>query len=140
MKKGDSCESSWCTNLSLLLARLVVGGVFVYAGVTKLGMIEGVTGMLTESGFPMPGLMAWLLALGELVGGAAVILGFMTRYAAGILAFIMVVAIATVHNNLFSSPEGWQGAMAAVGFLGASLALMGSGGGKWSLCCKCKMN
>jgi putative oxidoreductase len=69
----------------------------------------GVTGMLGSMGFPLPGVLSVVLMAVEFLGGAALVLGFLTRWAAGLNAFDMVVAILFVHlKNGFFSPGGFE--------------------------------
>ena len=56
---------------------------------------------------PAPAVTSALVAVVELLGGAALILGFLTRWAAALNGFDMVVAILLVHlKNGFFSPMG----------------------------------
>lgn len=68
----------------------------------------------------------------EFFGGIALVLGLLTRPAALVLAFTMLVAILTVHigNGLFISNNGYELGLA---LLAGSLALTFQGGGRWSL-------
>ena len=53
------------------------------------------------------GLSAWLVALTEFLGGAALLAGVLTRWAAVPLSFTMVVAILAVHlKGGFFAPAG----------------------------------
>lgn len=112
--------------------RISVAAIFIYAGSMKLGDMEMVAGMLGSMGFPAAVFFAWVLALTELIGGIAVLLGLLTRWAAGLLAFTMVVAILTAHLS-----GTFQEAIPAIALLGSSLGLLGVGGGKWSVYGEC---
>jgi putative oxidoreductase len=78
-----------------LLARVVVGVVFVATGWGKLHDLESVVSFFRQLGIPTPELQAPFVATVELVGGALVLLGFGTRIASILLAGTMLVAIAT---------------------------------------------
>lgn len=75
-----------------LVARLVVGYVFMLTGWTKLHhlpvMIENFKGW----GIPFPEIMTPFVAGVECFGGLFLILGLFTRIAGGMLAGVMVVA------------------------------------------------
>jgi putative oxidoreductase len=136
MKDGTCCTS--CTDKGLLIGRIIVGGVFIAHGVMKLQGIDGFASNLegTLGGASMA--VAWIVAILELLGGVGILLGIWTKIFAGVLAVIMIGALALVHNDLFSSKEGFMGAGAALGFLAATVILAGTGGGKYSLGkCKC---
>lgn len=84
---------------ALLVARVAVGVFFVVHGYDKFfgeGGLEGFSAMLTNFGFPMAGLLAFLVAFAELFGGLAVLVGVMTRFWAFWLAVISFVAWWTV--------------------------------------------
>ena len=117
-------------DLALLIVRIVVGLVFFMHGWQKFFMIgiEGVGGFFGSLGIPAAGLMAVLIALLELLGGLALILGIGTRIAGILLAANMFVAFLLVHraNGFFVSDGGYE--LVLLLFAGAvALALSGAG-------------
>jgi putative oxidoreductase len=89
--------------------RVVVGSVFMAHGIQKFFMfgLHGVAGAFGSMGIPVPAVTSVLVSVVELLGGAALILGFLTRWAAALNGFDMVVAILLVHlKNGFYSPKG----------------------------------
>jgi putative oxidoreductase len=88
---------------------------------------HGVQGMMTGLGIPLPAVSAAILITVEFVGGLLLIAGLLTRYAAGLNAIDMVVAILTVHlKHGFFLPMGFEFALI---MLAASLALVLAGPG-----------
>lgn len=100
--------------LALLLIRLYLAPVMMVAGYSKLQMSsEGVgffSGLMPDPnivqwfgntewglGLPLPGLLAFLAAWTELLGGFALLLGLFTRLLSLPLIFTMVMAMTTVH-------------------------------------------
>jgi putative oxidoreductase len=79
-----------------LLARLVVGEVFLMSGWGKLQALPLVVENFTAWGIPFPQFTTPFVSIVELVGGLLLLLGLFTRMAAVPLAIVMVVAIATV--------------------------------------------
>jgi putative oxidoreductase len=79
--------------LGPLVARIVVGSVFMWSGWGKLNdlprMIENFTGW----GIPFPHILTPFVAGVEFVGGILLILGLFTRIAAVPLVIVMIVAI-----------------------------------------------
>ena len=74
-----------------LLLRLMVGGLMLFHGLHKLiGGIDGMAGMLAAKG--LPGFIAYGVLIGEVLCPILLILGVLTRPAALVLAFTMVVA------------------------------------------------
>ena len=124
--------------LGSLALRLPLGIIFMAHGAQKLfGWFGGYglegTGQWMASIGLQPGyLMALLAGSGEFFGGLLLLLGLLTRPAAAVLAFTMVIAIFSVHleHGLFMSNNGYEFALA---LLSASLALVALGGGSWSL-------
>jgi putative oxidoreductase len=89
---------SLCDRLAFLpplLARLVIGVVFMHSGWAKLHNLEQVTRFFASLGLPFPELQAPFVAGTELVCGALVLAGLATRLAAVPLIVTMVVALAT---------------------------------------------
>lgn len=115
-------------DLALLLLRIGVGIVFVVAGWGKLNGIEGVQGFFGDLGIPMAGIMAWVVALTEFIGGLMVLVGFKARIPNLLLAFIMVVAIFTTKIGDFDISSAGVRVDVLMLLITLSLAIMGSGG------------
>ncbi len=82
---------SW---LAPLVARVVVGWVFVLTGWGKLHNLPLVIENFRDSwGIPFPDVLAPFVAGVEFFGGLFLLLGFLTRISAGALAVVMLVAI-----------------------------------------------
>jgi putative oxidoreductase len=91
-------------DLAPLLLRVGVGLIFMYAGWGKLSGIEGTTTFFGSIGIPMAGIMAWVVALIEFIGGFMILIGLRIQIPALLLAFIMLIAIITTKlggDNVF---------------------------------------
>lgn len=116
-----------------LVLRLATGVIFALHGWQKLqGGLPAVTGLVDSLGFPMPAVFAVLLIAAELGGGILLILGLLTRWAAKSLVVVSLVALFMVHfaNGFFLNTGGYEYILL---LLAASVSLMLSGPGKWSL-------
>ena len=128
------------TAWSTLLLRLGVGIIFVVHGVGKLFNlgptalgIEGTASFFAGLGIPLPLFFAGVVAFVETFGGAAVLLGVLTRYAALLLAVDMLAALL-----IFHLPKGFSvlngGYEFVLVLLLGNLSLLLSGAGqKWNL-------
>lgn len=87
--------------LGPLLLRLYLAPVMVQAGWTKFAAFDNTAAWFGNPewglGLPFPELLTFLAAGTELVGGAALVLGFATRWFALPLIVTMLVAIFAVH-------------------------------------------
>lgn len=119
--------------LGIAIIRIVTGVIFTAHGVQKLFVfgLAGVTGAFTKMGVPMPGVMGPFIALLELFGGLALIIGLLSRLAALGLAFDMVGAIILVHlAGGFFLPAGYEFALM---LFAASLGIAIGGPGALSI-------
>ncbi len=119
----------------LMFLRLIIGTIFLVHGYSKLYSGEGIVGtvkLFTELGIFFPTIVAWLVALGELLGGGFLIIGFLTREFSLILIVIMLGAVWTVHlpNGFFAVDKGYEYNLTLIG---ACLCLLLSGGGSGAL-------
>ena len=126
------------SSLAALILRVGLGLALIPHGAQKLfgwfggSGLEGPGQWMGSIGLQPGMLMAALAGSAEFFGGLALVLGLLTRPAAALTAFTMLVAIFSVHsgNGFFMSNNGYE-----YGFvlLVASLSLLVSGGGRLSL-------
>ena len=118
----------------LTVLRVVVGAVFLIHGCQKLFVFgfHGVAGFLGPLGVPAPGVFAVIVTLVEFVGGALLIVGLFTRWAALLLAVDMLVAILLVHlkHGFFNQQQGYEYPLT---LLAATIALALAGPGAASV-------
>ena len=79
--------------LGPLLARLVVGWVFLWSGWGKLNNLPQITENFISWGIPFPHILTPFTSGVEFFGGIFLLLGLFTRISAGALAVTMLVAI-----------------------------------------------
>lgn len=74
--------------------RLAIGIIFIAHGYQKLfGGLDGTATFFANVGIPMAAFFAVVVACVEFFGGIALVAGMFTRYAAVLLAIVMIVAI-----------------------------------------------
>ena len=81
-----------------LLARILIGALFVTAGVRKALTIAATAGYFAKLGVPAAEIMAWVVVLIEVGGGLALILGWQTRWVAWLLAIFVGIATGLAHR------------------------------------------
>lgn len=82
----------------LLIARILIGILFLVAGVMKAMNIAGTTGYMTKLGFPAPVLMAYLSTIIEIASGVLLIIGWQTRRVAWLLIVYVLIATGMAHR------------------------------------------
>ena len=127
------------TNASgwVLLIRLMVGGVFLSEGIQKFLFPADVgAGRFSKIGLPSPEMLAPFVGGFEIVCGALVLVGLVTRLAAIPLLTIIAVAIYSTKLPILMSNGFWKMAHEArtdYSMLLGCLFLLIVGAGKWSL-------
>ncbi len=125
-------------SIALLILRIGLGTIFIAHGSQKLfgafggGGIQEVSAMVKNMGFLPPVFWAYALAISEALGGLLVILGFLPRIGAGLIAIVMLVAIFKVHlaKGFFAAQGGFEYQLL---ILAVCLSLIISGAGNYSL-------
>ena len=137
-------------NLALFLLRLAGLYLALGHGWGKIaGLIDGTSKFpsgLTEMGFPMPVVFAWIAALTEVVGGLLIATGLFTRVAALFAGFTMFVAAFVAHkfvqgvlakSGITDTPldtvKSWGNPEMPILYLLIFAALAFLGAGAWSL-------
>ncbi|MDH1428571.1 DoxX family protein [Comamonas aquatica] len=120
-----------------LVGRLLLAWLFVPAGFGKIAGFSGAVGYATSVGLPLPEVGVAVGLLIELLGGLMLLVGFMVRPAAVLLAFFTLVASFFFHAY-WSLPAD-QAIMQQLMFnknlaiSGGLLAFAAFGAGRWSL-------
>ena len=111
-----------------LLARVVVGYVFMLTGWGKLNNLPQMIENFRGWGIPYPEIMTPIASGIECFGGALLILGLFTRIAGGALAVVMVVAVVSAKWADIDSAETLLGFEEASYFVIFTwLAILGAG-------------
>jgi len=82
----------------LLIGRILIGILFLVAGIMKAMNIAGTTAYMTRLGFPAPELMAYLSTLIEVASGVLLIIGWQTRRVAWLLIVYVLIATGMAHR------------------------------------------
>jgi uncharacterized membrane protein YphA (DoxX/SURF4 family) len=134
----------------VILIRLMVGGIFLSEGIQKfLFAEENGAGRFAKIGIPSPDIMAPFVGVVEIVCGALILLGLLTRLAAIPLIIDMVVAIISTKIPILLGYGFWGFSLRNVPYYGfwgmvheartdfsmllGSLFLLIVGAGAWSM-------
>ena len=98
---------SWLSNppvtgqSTILILRLMAGGVFSWEGILKFVYVNQGVGRFTKLGFPMPELTANFIATTEIIGGLLLLFGLLTRFVSLWFICEMIVAILSTKISLY---------------------------------------
>ena len=103
---------------TILLIRLMAGGVFFMEGILKFVYVNQGVGRFTKLGFPFPETTAHFVAVGEIVGGLFLMFGLFTRITAFYFIIEMIVAVLSTKISLYfgTSPLPLPPAPPKIGF------------------------
>ncbi len=126
----------WATleQFASLPLRIGLAILFIYTGVAKAANISGTAQFFSSLGYPIPTFFA-ILMIAEIVGGAMLLLGLLTRYAAAWLSIILIVAILSFNLRAGGQPAGFFpiDMLKNIGLLSGCLSLVFNGAGRFSL-------
>ena len=106
----------------LFLGRLLLGGVFLFAGLRNIQNAAFLTQLMAARGVPQARLALWVGIVLQIVAGALVIVGLWTTMAAAVLVVFLIAATPMFHN--FWDHQGPDRASRINGFV-ANVALSG---------------
>ena len=115
-----------------LIGRILLSLIFLLAGAAKLADTTGTAGYFGAVGLPVPGLMAWLVGIFEILAAAAVLVGYQTRIAAAALALFCIASGLIGHFDPADQMQ-MQAFMKNLAIAGGFLVLVAAGPGKWSV-------
>ncbi|GGA39310.1 DoxX family protein [Pelagibacterium lentulum] len=116
-------------DLTLLLSRILLALMFIIDGFVTLGNPAGFAGFLGSIGIPLPLVATWIIIGLKLVGGAAIILGYQTRWLAYAFAGFCVATAFLGHfypDDIAQMRIFWKNFAVAGGFM--LLSAIGAGG------------
>ncbi|NCJ07748.1 DoxX family membrane protein [Synechococcales cyanobacterium C] len=116
------------------LARLLLAGIFVRAGVSHAMDLPGMQQAISAKGFPSE--LALVAAIAAtiilLLGGTSLLLGLRVRWGAIALIIFLIPTTLLFHGNVLDSSEGTQ-FLKNIGLIGGLLLLWYSGPGLLSI-------
>jgi putative oxidoreductase len=130
----DAVPSRTSEDTGKLILRVTLAVLILLHGVAKItGGVGFIAGMLEKNG--LPGAVAYLVLVGEVLAPILMLIGAWTRLAAVIIAGNMIVAIGLVHmGELFTLGKtgGWALELQGM-FLFTAIAVAFLGAGRYSM-------
>jgi putative oxidoreductase len=136
MESETTIRDRSAVDWALLVARVVVGVIFMIHGAQKLFGAFGGTGL--SAFVQIVGPLGYLVTIGEFFGGLGLILGLLSRFSAASIILIMLGAIGMVHGQ-FGFFMNWTGKQAGEGFeyhllvIGILLPILIAGPGRFAI-------
>jgi putative oxidoreductase len=136
MESETTIRDRSAVDWALLVARIVVGVIFMAHGAQKLFGAFGGPGL--SAVVQMMGPLGYLVTIGEFFGGLGLIFGFLSRFSAASIILIMLGAIGMVHSQ-FGFFMNWTGKQAGEGFeyhllvIGTLLPILIAGPGRYAI-------
>lgn len=118
----SACQKGWVA----LIARVIVGVIFIAAGWMKVAAMAATIGYFAQTG--IPAFFAYVVGYAELIGGVFLVLGLWTCLTSAVLSVIMIFAVGYTYKG------GFQVYMTPLITLAALLGVKASGDMGWSLC------
>lgn len=120
-----------------LVGRILMSAIFVLGGITKLMHPAATIGYMQSAGVPSANVLVYIAAFAELLGGLAILSGFLTRL--GALGLFIYLIPVTFMMHAFWKVTGMEAQMQQVNFIknlavmGGLLALYAFGPGRFSV-------
>lgn len=112
----------------VVLARVLVGLLFVVSGLSMLMSPAGTAGYFTSLGVPMAGVLVWVVIAVKVIGGAMVVIGKRVGIAAGALIIFTVFSILLGHRDI-ADPMQLTQALKNLSIIGGLIYVMAYGAG-----------
>ena|SRR5438552_4080456 len=122
---------------AVLIGRVALAILFLWSGYGKITDVAHTVSNMTAHHMPMANVLVWGAILVELVGGAMLLVGWKTRWAALALAAYTMVA-ALIFHNFWAAPAD-QAMMQTIQFMknvaitGGLLMAYGFGAGRYAI-------
>lgn len=120
-----------------LLGRILISAIFITGGIAKLTDPAGTVGYMSSAHVPAADVLVYVAGLAEVLGGLAVLLGFLSRL--GALGLFIYLIPTTYFFHGFWRLEGAEQQMQMVQFwknlaiMGGLLLLFAHGPGRYSI-------
>ena len=115
-----------------LLGRVLMAAIFLISGVGKIANAEATAGYIASVGLPLPYVALVIAIVIEVVGGAALVVGYRTRLVATVLA-LFCIATAVGFHAAFGDQNQFIHFFKNIAIVGGLLQVIAFGSGRLSL-------
>jgi len=115
-----------------LLARILLGLIFVMSGITKITGFEGTQQYMASHGIPLTAVFLVGAIAVEILGGLSVILGLWPRAGAAVLVLFLIPATLIFHTD-FGQQTQMIMFLKNLSIMGGLLLVMAFGGGRYRI-------
>ncbi len=118
------------TNISELVGRILLSLLFLISGLGKIGGYAGTAAYMSSQG--VPGALLPVVIATEVIGAAAIIVGWQTRITAFLLAGFTLLSALLFHSNFADQVQAIM-FLKNVAIAGGFLLLVANGAGAFSI-------
>jgi putative oxidoreductase len=122
---------------TMLVGRILLATIFVASGLNMLAHVDATAGHMASAGVPAAHPLAIVAGLAQVLGGLAVVFGFLTRVAAiGLILFLIPTTLIFHHFwNLTGAEQQQQlvNFLKNLGIIGGLALLFAHGAGAYSI-------
>ena len=115
-----------------LIARTAIAIIFLNSGIGKLSGFGGTVEQIAGAGLPLAGLVAIFTIAFQLLGGAALVLGYKARIGSWLLLAFLIPATLVFHNPI-ADPGQMTQFLKNLAIIGGLLMVIAYGSGPISL-------
>jgi len=102
MKNEHIIRTNRFGDFTTLIGRILIGGVFLIAGIQKMIGFSGTADWIAAVGFPLAITLTVVAILIELIAGFTLIIGYHTKITAFVLAGFVLLITPFFHNPIYA--------------------------------------
>ena len=128
----DQIDSSASLDVASLAGRVLLSAIYLLSGLSKVAAPAATIGYISSAGLPFAPLGLAIAVAVEILGGAALIAGYRTRFVAAVLAVFTVATALAFHNHL-ADQDQFIHFFKNIAMTGGLLQVVAFGAGRFSL-------
>jgi putative oxidoreductase len=129
---SDRIDSNASVAVASLVGRVLLSAIYLVSGLSKVAAPAATIGYISSAGLPFAPLGFAIAVIVEILGGAALIVGYRTRFVAAALAIFTVATALAFHNNLADQGQ-FIHFFKNIAMTGGLLQVVAFGAGQFSL-------